>query len=114
MKRDWRQVLNDQAAAREDREPRRSIAINMPNRLFSLVSAAAKQRGLSYTAYARRAVISFAQADLGFDWNEQMADEPGIVPIERDADVFRGGKIMAGSGYGPWKIVGLEQHDAGD
>lgn len=109
MKRDWKQVLNDQAAAREDREPRRSIGVNMPNRQFALVAQAAANRGLSYTAYARRALIAFAEADLGFDWNEEMADEPGIIPID-GSEKFKRGKPMAGTGYGPWKIVALEQH----
>jgi hypothetical protein len=108
-KRTWAEVLNDQAAAREDREPRRTVGINFPNDLYSLVAEAARIRGMSYTSYVRRAALALAEADLGFDWATLMVEEPGIVADVESRSALAG-KKMAGHGYGPWKIEALGKH----
>lgn len=98
----WWKNIDDQMASREVRTPRRSIAVNYPNELYAHVLKAAEARGLSMTAYQRRAVLAFACYDLGLEWDAVMADEPAVTEFES------GRKVEAqGRGYRFWEIVGL-------
>lgn len=102
---DWWQIMDDQMASTERRTPRRSIAINYPNDLYALVLEAAKLRGISMTAYQRRASLAFAAHDLGFDWDLEMAAEPPVGSFVRPG----AGTKCAGSGFGAWRIRALDE-----
>lgn len=100
---DWRTIVDSQLASKETRTPRRSIAVNYPDSLYSLILEAAKGRAMSMTAYQRRAALAVARYDLGFDWATELCDEPGIA-------TFVGGRAAteyAGFGFGPWLITGM-------
>lgn len=105
MRHDWRAVLEDQIAAQGKRAGRRSIAVNYPTSLYAVVKDAAKARGMSMTAYQRRAALAFAVNDLGLtdDWARLMVDEPPVASYGRPV-------TTAGFGFGPfgaWRILGL-------
>lgn len=107
--RAWQQVIDDQIALSRvsPRAPRRSTALNYPQSLYALVLAAARERDMSMTAYQRRATLSFAQVDTGFDWLEEMKAEPGIAPFGA-----HGGRLqqeLNGLGCGYWRIQELGQ-----
>lgn len=107
MTEDWWSVLDDQMASQEPlRTPRKSIAINYPNDLYVLVLEAAKARGVSMTAYQRRASLAFAEYDLGFDWLREMQAEPPIGSFVRPGV----GVKSDGIGFGAWQIVSLRAH----
>lgn len=99
-------------AALEAKQPqrvsRRSSAINYPASLFPLLVEAARRRGMSVTAYQRRAVLAFAVWDLGLDWMHELEDEGPIAPPE--------GQVISreparGRGFGRWKITGLSSYE---
>ena len=106
MAEGWWKILDDQMAMGETRGPRRSIAINYPNELYVLVLEAAKARGMSMTAYQRRASLAFAEQDLGFDWLDEMRAEPPIGSFVRP----NAGVKSDGLGFGKWHIVNLRAH----
>lgn len=69
-----------------------------------LLDQVAKMRGMSQSAYARRAIVAFIVHDLGLDWYEHNQNEIPIAPY--------GGRgyhsmSMDGQGYGDWEIQGL-------
>lgn len=79
-----------------------SLGLNYQRSAAGFVAEAARRRNLSITAYARRALLAFVCHDLGLDWDEVMADEPGIwTRQELPPEAGRG------RGYGPWRIQKL-------
>lgn len=90
------------------RTQRRSIAVNFPDGMYDVVMEAARARGISSTAYMRRAATAFAAQDLGLDWHELMLDEKGV----QQYGIKGGGAALPparGEGFGPWVITGLRQ-----
>ncbi|KAK1548441.1 hypothetical protein Q3G72_006583 [Acer saccharum] len=102
------QTLDQQISVTTQARVRRSIAVNYPVEIYPLVLEAARQRNMSMTAYQRRAVLAFAQADTGFDWFEQMATEPGIGSFNSPGVSLPSG----GHGFGHWRILQLGDFDA--
>jgi hypothetical protein len=74
-----------------------------------MLFAAAKYRDLAMQSYARRAVIAFASHDLEIPWSFAMADEPFVTRFDEFG--LRHRQEMAGAGFGPWVITGLEDSD---
>jgi hypothetical protein len=105
--RSWQDTLADQIAANGKRAGRRSVAVNYPTGLYAVVRDAAKRRGMSMTAYQRRASLAFAVHDLGLDasWAALMVEEPAVTGYVTGAD-----KPLDCAGFGPfgaWRITGL-------
>lgn len=98
---DWRSTVDDQLLSQETRGSRRSIAVNYPGSLYVYVLEAAKQRGLSMTAFQRRASLAVACHDLGFDWAAEMVDEPAVGSFVSGRSAVQ----MDGFGFGPWRIT---------
>lgn len=106
----WWRILDDQMASQEpQRAPRRSIAINYPNELYALVLEAARMRGMSMTAYQRRASLAFAEHDTGFDWLHEMRAEPPVGSFVKPGSGIK----SDGLGFGYWRIVRLDDHTDG-
>lgn len=98
----WRDNVRHAVAARQDRAPRRSAAVNYPDTLFRIVLAAAARRDLSMAAYQRRATLARACADLGLDYDAVMVDEP---PVGRFNRADGPPEELAGQGHGPWRLA---------
>lgn len=114
MKRSWQETITDQIAAQRKRAGRRSVAVNYPTSLYALVRDAAKARGMSMTAYQRRAALSFALHDLGIEdqWHAVMLDEPAVAPF-----VVGSEKPIEAAGFGPfgaWRIRAIGMFWRGD
>lgn len=104
---DWRELLLAELDAKNIRAPRTSMAIMLHLTAHGLILAAARKRGMSIGAYARRAAIAFAVHDLEADWDEVMQDEAAVG--ERG-----GGAVRAkgrGRGFGPWRILALGEYE---
>ena len=108
---EWWSALDGQMAQQERRATRRSIAVNYPPELYGYVSAAARARQMSMTAFQRRAALAIAQADLGFDWLRVMEHEPAISGFETGTLARR----VAGLHFGAWHVLDLGEYgDARD
>lgn len=104
MSRSWQETIADQIAAQGKRAGRRSVAVNYSTTLYALVRDAARARGMSMTAYQRRAALAFALHDLGREdqWHLVMADEPAVAAFEAHSE-----KPIECAGFGPfgaWRI----------
>lgn len=86
---------------------RRNLNINFPPEFAGPILAAAKARDLSLTAFTRRCLMSVVTYDLGLDWFDVMADEPGLRGFSNTIDPVVG----FGEGHGPWKIMNLATHE---
>lgn len=105
----WQDLLVDQVDQDQGREPRRSLAINFPPSMAGHIIKVARQRDMSITALARRALMAFVVHDLGLDWAEVMADEPRLRTFDAQGTEP---ERSCGTGHGPWRITRLETHDA--
>ncbi len=78
--------------------------VRLPLEMQALVDQAAREvRDISRNSYMRRAIMAMVVHDLGLDWSEVMAKEPGIFNWDQDSRLQR----LAGEGHGPWRIVVL-------
>jgi hypothetical protein len=73
-----------------------------------LLFAAAQFRDLAMQSYARRAIVAFAAHDLQLPWSFVMAEEPFVTHFD-ETGLFRQRQFLAGAGFGPWCITGLEE-----
>jgi hypothetical protein len=102
-------MLDKIEASRAMKHPRRMISVNWNDALYLIVLRAAKRRGLSKSAYVRRAAAAMAAHDLGLDYYQVMRGERGTMPWG-----VRGGRpedqaeSKDGLGYGVWSITGVE------
>lgn len=90
----------------------RSSSFRTNAALDRLINEAARRRGLSTTAYIRRAAAAIATFDLEASWEDAMADEPGFGLYGE-----RPGRAVIrpdGHGFGPWQVTGLTYHFPGD
>lgn len=87
---------------------------NIPHRDFKAriqmsaaphVVKAAQERGLSVSAYIRRAALAFAAHDLGLDLAEVLKDEP---QWRLRTEGPRTNHSEGGEGHGNWQIKGLK------
>jgi hypothetical protein len=78
---------------------------------FSALRRAADHRGISASAYLRRAVAAFAAKDLGIPFEGILKDSPSPgwsthrqdLPRQRKTQVFRK-EFDDGTGYGSWEV----------
>jgi hypothetical protein len=97
------------AAAEETRGERKSIGLNLNLSLYLAAQRAARARGMSLAAYARRALAAFISFDLGEDYLELMEEERG-VNIYGSLEKATATMKPRGRGFGPWKIEGLSDY----
>lgn len=103
----WEDSVLAALDAKPPRKLSRSIGLNLPSEWMGLVLDASRRRGMSVAAYARRAVMAFVFADLGLDWETEMAHEP------RTRNEYLSGddpQAHAGYDFGSWKIERLGQY----
>lgn len=84
-------------------EPKRRVALTPDQR--TLLLAAARDRGMSETAYMRRAIMAFVCHDLGLEWSTVMASEGPIRHAGHAAVYDR--TPARGRGFGEWTIERL-------
>jgi hypothetical protein len=102
-------MLDRIEASRANKKPSRMISVNWSEMLYLVVTRAAKKRGISKSAYVRRAAAAMAAHDLGLDYYQVMKGERGTMPYGvRGGKADETGKSLDGLGYGVWSISELE------
>jgi hypothetical protein len=119
---DWRTKITTGVKVAEGKRRRPVLAFNVDLQLRVLLGAAAQTRGLSASAYARRAICAFIARDLGLDFPMVTRFCPSVEDPENlaakqakgSAAVTKsGGKIYRGTvatthddglGYGCWQV----------
>jgi len=93
-------------AARKEgtRPPHRSYRVRVQLSATMLIRDAAAARGMSVSAFLRRAGIAFAAYDAGLDVADLLKDEP---PTRLKFEGPRVNREEGGQGHGKWKIRGL-------
>jgi hypothetical protein len=109
---DWRKQIIDDVGAPPDGPVLISTGVQLDGPSNEVIRAAARRRGMSPSAYLRRAAVAFATFDLDRDWDEVMADEPGFTAFGKN--MGKSPYRPNGHGFGPWKITGVEAHHADD
>jgi hypothetical protein len=107
---DWRKQIIDDVGAPPDGPVLISTGVQLDGPSNEVIRAAARRRGMSPSAYLRRAAVAFATFDLDRDWDEVMADEPGFTAFGKN--MGKSPYRPNGHGFGPWKVLGLEAHHA--
>lgn len=85
--------------------PHRDFRTRMPQSAVASILRAAELRGMSVSAYLRRAGLAFVAHDLGLDLAQLLEDEP---PTRNKFDGPKKDKVMKGQGHGQWRIEGLK------
>lgn len=85
--------------------PHRDFKARIQQSAAPSVTKAAADRGMSTSAYIRRAALAFAAFDLGLDLAELLQDEPAT---RLKSDGPRTNLLEAGEGHGNWTIEGLK------
>lgn len=83
-----------------------------PSRLYAvcdeemtaLVTAAARRRGLTVSAYIRRATSAFVAQDLGLPFEDVVRFGPRATPFGQTVTAKTGITNDDGTGYGSWKV----------
>lgn len=73
---------------------------------FTALRQAANSRGMTTSAYLRRAVAAFAAKDLGVDFEDILKDSPA-PDLTRGRDPETGTwtrRMDDGTGYGSWEV----------
>lgn len=98
-------LLDQLASRRHNRKPTRMISINWTVSAYRLVNAASKQRGISMSAFCRRAAVAMACTILGLDYYEESVGERGARSYgESGGDPVSAAESKDGRGYGEWRI----------
>lgn len=87
-----------------DKSPHRDYKARMPLEVAPLLAKAAELRGMSVSAYLRRAGLAFVAADLGIPLEDLLRNEPATRLRTEGPKTNRSD---AGEGHGLWKIGGL-------
>ena len=103
---DWRAIVSaDVDAIRPDHDSGiTKVIFDMRSPAHQIVERAAQARRMSVGAYSRRAAMAFAAYDAGIDVLELFAMDPRVT---RETGV--GMQDPDGTGFGDWRIAGLEQ-----
>lgn len=118
---DWQQKITDGVEASESKRRRPAMAFNVDIGLRLMLGAAAEQRGMSASAYARRAICAFIAGDLGLPFASVTKFCPSVEDPENlsaktakaaltksGGKIYGGGKIPTtrddGLGYGSWVV----------
>lgn len=119
---DWQTKITDGVTKTEAKRRRPAMTFNVDIGLRLMLGAAAELRGMSSSAYARRALCAFIANDLGLPFDAvtkfcpSVEDPENLVAKNAKAVVARtGGKLRRGSvpttrddgkGYGSWEVCG--------
>lgn len=107
-------LVNDPGYRPDWRERAKSHALDERMKMFSfratgkfivLLSKAARRRGMSNSAYVRRAVCAFISADMQMPFEDVCA----LVPAVERAGLTKDGLVWpqdSGEGYGKWDVKG--------
>lgn len=121
---DWREKVIEGANKAEAKRRRKPMAFNVDIGLRLMLGSAAESRGLSPSAYARRALCAFVAKDLGLPFDvvtkfcPSVEDPENLVAKQEKGSIARrnGGTIYGGGsgrvrattddglGYGSWVI----------
>lgn len=98
---DWRERV-----LQHDRPPERMtrLGVRTTGEFLILLSRAARRRGMSNSAYVRRAVSAFMAQDLQMPFEDVCAASPGVKHVKYTNQ----GVVWPrddGSGYGKWEVV---------
>lgn len=93
------------ARQKKAKKPHRDFRARIPLNAAPALNEAAAQRGMSVSAYLRRAGLAFAAHDLGLDLAQLLEDEPATRSRFAGTAADR---EMGGQGHGLWRIGGLE------
>ena len=113
---DWRTKVTTGVKVAEGKRRRPVLAFNVDLELRVLLGAAGKTRGLSASAYARRAICAFIAHDLGLDFAKVTRFCPSVEDPENLAAksakgsaalTKSGGKIYRGAGFPVTRDDGL-------
>jgi hypothetical protein len=98
----------DQVAAtrkRTHKPPHKDFRARIALSAAPIVVRAAAERGMSVSAYIRRATLAFAAFDQGLDLSDILADEPA-TRLKSEAPGME--REDGGRGHGQWVIRGLK------
>lgn len=120
---DWQETITNGVAQAEGKRRRPVLAFNVDVGLRLMMGAAAELRGMSPSAYARRALCAFIAKDLGLPFESVTKFCPSVedpenlgakqgkasaVRTKSGGKIYRGGKIPLtrddGVGYGSWVV----------
>jgi hypothetical protein len=106
---DWRdlfmgQVDVEMAKRRWPKRPHRDFKARIQLSAAPAVTSAAANRGMSTSAYIRRAALAFAAFDLGIDLDQMLSDEPAT---RLKSEGPKTNRLEGGEGHGNWRIEGL-------
>lgn len=118
---DWRETVTRGVMTAERKRRRPLMAFNVDIGLRLMLGAAAELRGMSASAYARRAICAFIAKDLGLPFASVTKFCPSVEDPENltakgakakltktGGKIYGGGKIPVtrddGRGYGSWVV----------
>lgn len=118
---DWQTKITDGVTKTEAKRRRPAMTFNVDIGLRLMLGAAAEQRGMSSSAYARRALCAFIASDLGLPFSAVTKFCPSVEDPENlsaknakaaatktGGKIYRGGRIPTtrddGEGYGSWAV----------
>ncbi len=108
-------MLDRIEASRVNKRPSRMISVNWNETLYGIVKQAAEARGISLSAYVRRAAAAMACYDLGLDFYTVMKDERGTRGYgQRGGRADEIAESSQGRGFGLWEIQELADERPAD
>lgn len=98
---DWRERVRE----RGPDERLKMMTFRSSGAFVAILSKAARRRGMSNSAYARRAIAAFIASDLEMPFEDVCATFPGVVhrSLSKDGVVW---PRDDGKGYGNWDVKG--------
>lgn len=120
----WHEAVTSGVDKAEKKRRRPAMTFNVDIEMRLLLAAAAETRGMTASAYARRAIAAFIARDLGLEFGAVTRFGPAVEDPENFAakrtkatatrravnggKIYSGGKIPAthddGAGYGTWVV----------
>lgn len=95
---------------RAPKEDKRKLSFHVYGLFESYLGRAANRRGMSHSAYMRRAIGAFIAYDLQIPWEEMASTFPAVV-YDPTKTTYSDGLVVSqrddGKGYGQWEIQSL-------
>lgn len=100
---DWKR----RAIVHAPKDEKKKVVFHVYGTFYSTFARAAKRRGMSLSAYARRALAAFISKDLDIPF-EDLCHEFPAVEYNQYISKYENGMVVIqrddGHGYGDWKI----------
>lgn len=100
---DWKR----RAILHAPKDEKKKIVFHVYGSFYSLFARAAKRRGMSLSAYARRALAAFIAKDLEMPFEDLCTNFPAVV-YDQYISKYDNGMVVIqrddGLGYGQWQI----------